>query len=976
MRKLLAGISLGLGTAALVLLLGYTGWLETLELKSYDWRMRTLADLPASKGQPLVHPDIVLVEINDLSLQELAPLVGRWPWPRALMGLLVDYLNRGQPKTIVLDIGYWEPERESTYQFLGQPWSSAQSDQALADAVRRAGDVVVLADATAPGLVDGEVKQTPWSAPAYRLGPAIEERPVITPPIPALAAAASGLGHNFLALDPDGPARRIAPFVRQGDRYLPSLGLAAVLRAQNIRPDEVVLEGSSIALRDVRIPLVAFEVQDLATGGRHLQQTMMINYRAPVLVNGERPFPSYEVRHLLKSEGQIIEGAKPDVDPALFKDKIVFVGLTGAGLLDAFQTPLGRGTVPGIQLHASVADSILSNRFIQPASRWIAPATIVAGALVVGLMAAMLPFSAAAAGALLLAVAYAGAATYGFSQGLWLSLVQPMLSVAVALFAGTAYRYFVEDAEKRKVSRLFGRYVSKDVYQQLMANPGLAELGGQRREMTVLFSDIRGFTSITEKGSPEDLVAQLNEYFSRMVEVVFRHGGTVDKFVGDMVMALFGAPVADDRHADHAVAAAVEMVDQLRQLNTEWASQGKATLDIGIGVNSGEMIAGNIGSSSIMSYTVIGDNVNLGARLESLNKEYGTRIIMSDATRTRLTTEFTTRPLGSVIVKGKTRPVDIFEIRVPSPCAGERPGLAGSRGKHDMKRLTFTLAVLLCATPASAQFGKLGEIANKAAKVKKIADVKVTAAEERQIGQQVSDQIVEEFGVYQDREVTKYVALVGSVLAQASTRPDLDWQFVVLDTEGVNAFAAPGGFVHITKGLLGLMKNEAELAGVLGARGDPRHREAHHQRHPEERHGECRVRRSELVGRDDQHTGREVRRCRVQECPKQPVQPQRRRRVRREGRLARQQTRLRSHRPGRCADEAGRPHGGTAGAKRPVRVTPRHQGSHRQDRAADQIEESDGHRNRRGAIYRHHQVRRQADRPGGFGSRGLARPGR
>jgi adenylate cyclase len=691
-RKLLAGISIGLATAAVVLLLGYTGWLETLELKSYDWRMRTIADLRASSGEPrrLVHPDIVLVEINDLSLQELAPLVGRWPWPRALMGLLVDYVNRGKPKTIVLDIGYWEPERESTYDFLGQPFSSAKSDQALADAVQRAGNVVLLADATAPGREDGENKEASWNAPPYRLGPAIEQRPLITPPIPALAAAASGLGHNFLVLDPDGPARRIAPFVRQGDRYLPTLGVAAVLRAENIRPDEVVLEGNAIALRNVRIPLVPIEVQDVASGGGRLQYSMMINYRAPVLVKGQRPFPSYEVRHLLKSAGQIIEGSTPDIDPAVFTDKIVFVGLTGAGLLDQFQTPLGRGTLPGIQLHASVADTILSNRFIRRASTWIAPATIAAGALVVGLIAAMLPFSAAAAGAVLLAVAYAGFATYGFSEGLWLSfagpiglwlvLAHPMLSVGLALFLGTAYRYFVEDAEKRKVSRLFGRYVSKDVYNQLMANPGLAELGGQRREMTVLFSDIRGFTSITEKGSPEELVAQLNQYFSRMVEVVFRHGGTVDKFVGDMVMALFGAPVVDQHHADHAVAAAVEMVDQLRQLNAEWTSQGKATLDIGIGLNSGDMIAGNIGSSSIMSYTVIGDNVNLGSRLESLNKEYGTRIIISDATRTRLTTEYTTRPLGSVIVKGKTKPVDIFEISVPSPLPPSATAAAAAEG--------------------------------------------------------------------------------------------------------------------------------------------------------------------------------------------------------------------------------------------------------------------------------------------------------
>ena len=236
-------------------------------------------------------------------------------------------------------------------------------------------------------------------------------------------------------------------------------------------------------------------------------------------------------------------------------------------------------------------------------------------------------------------------------------MAAPQLAMAFALFGGTAYRYFVEDREKRKVKGLFGRYVSqRRLRAAARESRRWPQLGGRRRDMTVLFSDIRGFTSITEKGQrPRSSSAQLNEYFSRMVDIVFRHHGTVDKFVGDMVMALFGAPVDDVDHAEHAVAAAVEMVRELGVLNRRWAAEGRAALDIGIGVNSGEMIAGNIGSSSIMSYTVIGDNVNLGSRLESLNKEYGTRIIISDATRTQLRRRYHIRPLGDVVVKGKTR---------------------------------------------------------------------------------------------------------------------------------------------------------------------------------------------------------------------------------------------------------------------------------------------------------------------------------
>jgi len=245
----------------------------------------------------------------------------------------------------------------------------------------------------------------------------------------------------------------------------------------------------------------------------------------------------------------------------------------------------------------------------------------------------------------------------------YINLAQPVLATSIALFGGVGYQYFVEGREKRKVRRLFGQYVSKDVCEQLVAHPELARLGGQRREMTVLFSDIRGFTTVTEHGKPEDVVGMLNEYFTRMVDIVFRHHGTLDKFVGDMVMALFNAPLDDPRHADHAVEAALEMITELNRLNERWASEGRfANLDIGIGINTGPMIAGNIGSEAVMSYTVIGDAVNLGSRLESLNKEFKTRVLISDATRRQLTGHYALRNRGSVVVKGRTEAVEVFEV--------------------------------------------------------------------------------------------------------------------------------------------------------------------------------------------------------------------------------------------------------------------------------------------------------------------------
>ena len=668
MRKTAAGLLIGLTAIVVVLGLGAIGALNLPELWLYDLRIRW------STHPESLNKDIVLVEIDDGSLQALEPIVGRWPWPRAVHALLIDFLERGKPKTIVFDVGFWETEREGRYPFLGEEITGRESDTRLAAAARRAGNVIALADAVNPQYLigeDGKPVVPSWPSLPYRLGPGVHERTIIQPPYESLSAAAARLGHNYLPLDAGGSVRRIEVFLRQGDRYIPSLGVAAALFALGVKPEEVVLEGDILRVGDRRLPLVDIRARD-DDGVSRVYQTLMINYGAPPRIKGQRPYTTYSASDVMRSWGQLQEGTRPDIDPAQFSNKIIFIGTSASGLHDVFQTPFGEGVMPGIQVHATVADSVLANRFIRAAPDVTRILAVTVSAIAIGLTAAFLSFNAGSAITLVIALGWSGFAVAAFRDGLWVNLFQPVLGMAIALFGGTTYRYFVEDSEKRKVKKLFGRYVSKDVYTQLLEHPDRAELGGKRREMSVLFSDIRGFTTVTEKGNPEELVAQLNEYFSKMVEIVFRHQGTVDKFVGDMVMALFGAPLEDPQHAEHAVSAAVDMVRELGELNRKWATEGRAQLDIGIGVNSGEMIAGNIGSSSIMSYTVIGDNVNLGSRLESLNKDYKTRIIISDATRARLTGTYDLRPLGDVVVKGKTRPVAIFEVKVPSPLPGVR----------------------------------------------------------------------------------------------------------------------------------------------------------------------------------------------------------------------------------------------------------------------------------------------------------------
>ena len=497
--------------------------------------------------------------------------------------------------------------------------------------------------------------------------------PVWEPPYDELASAARGIGHNLFVFDEDGPVRRSVPFVRFGNRAVPLLGVAVAVATMGIQPSNVRLENDELILGDRHMSLLRAVVAG-EDGTTRSSRRALVRFPGPALLSdGRTPtYKTYSFYDLFYSEQQLLAGQQPMVDPAAFRDKIVLVGSTAAGLNDVFPTPFGSaGAMAGMQVHASVADNLLSNRFLRPLSWRTTLLITVLGAVAVGLAAVLVNAWLTGFFAALVGAAIVGLGFWLFARGLWMELTTPVLAVAVTTFGGVTYQWVVEGREKRKVKRLFSRYVAPDVYRQLLEDPTRARLGGQRREMTVLFSDIRGFTTVSERGQPEDIVSQLNEYFSRMVEVLFAHKGTLDKFVGDMVMALYGAPIEDEQHADHAVTSAVAMVEELRLLNARWAAEGRPQLDIGIGINSGEMVAGNIGSDTIMSYTVIGDQVNLGARLESLNKEYGTRIIISESTRHRLKGRYEIRPLGDVVVKGKTQPVAIFEVRTGDRRSGD-----------------------------------------------------------------------------------------------------------------------------------------------------------------------------------------------------------------------------------------------------------------------------------------------------------------
>lgn len=619
-------------------LLSRAEFFQTLEWRTVDLRFRWLGD------QQLASPDIVLVEIDDASVKVLEEEAGRWPWPRDVHALFLGYMREAGARLVVFDLLFTEPhERES--------------DLELARATREAGNVIHIVhlgtqDTGEPpeGLLER------FSIPAQ--GGFMEFIQAAFPLAP-VAESSRALGHVAMTLDPDGPWRRSMPLAGYRGRLFPSLGLVAALAAQNLDARAIRLQGRTIQAGRVIAPLDT-------------------DWQLPIWFHGgPGTYQAHSYGHVFYSAVQIFEyGEDPLLDPSLFKDKLVLVGLNATGLYDMFTTPYsggigdevsGRvrlGMMPGVEIHANILDSLLHNRYLIRTPGW-ASVLLAVGVVLFSLLALLyLRITVAAAVCGFIPLTYVAAALGSFAWHQHLPLVSVILGWGQAVILGFAYQYWIEGAEKRKVKQIFSRYVSRDVYDQLLSNPEAAALGGKRAVVTVFFSDLRGFTSLSEKTSPEAIIAQLNEYFSEMVDVVFQHRGTIDKFVGDMIMALFNAPLQDPLHADHAVQCAVAMHQRLEALNRRWTSEGRPALECGIGINTGDMIVGNVGAESIRSYTVLGDNVNLGARLESLCKEYQARIIISEFTLAALRRNYPMKELGAVTVKGKSRSVQVFEVLV------------------------------------------------------------------------------------------------------------------------------------------------------------------------------------------------------------------------------------------------------------------------------------------------------------------------
>jgi len=355
------------------------------------------------------------------------------------------------------------------------------------------------------------------------------------------------------------------------------------------------------------------------------------------------------------------------IDPALLKGKVLFLGATALGIYDMRVTPFS-GNVPGVEIHAAVADDIVSGRFIHRTG--IESLFDISLIIVLGLLAFYLTtrmrLNGAIAATILLSAAYVWLSYWMFLQGHWVSMIYPPLAAATALLAGSGFRYLVLERNARAMRSMFSSYLSDKLVARLEKDPKAAKIGGDNREVTILFTDIKSFTSFSEKHTAQEVVCRLNEYLAAMVQVIYQYDGTVDKFIGDGIMAYWGAPITQPDHAKLAIACVLAMQKTMAALTAKWEQDGVEPFSIRGGLQSGEVVAGNVGShGKKMEYTVIGDTVNQAARLEGTAKYYGVEFLVGEGAYLQTRDSYRYRELDRIRVVGKQKPVAVYELRGP-----------------------------------------------------------------------------------------------------------------------------------------------------------------------------------------------------------------------------------------------------------------------------------------------------------------------
>ncbi len=650
----------------LFLMVIHPKFIHNLEMKFYDL-MFTM------RGAEPIGSEVAIVAIDDKSIKA----IGRWPWSRKEISRLVEVMRQAEAKVVGFDIIFAEKQeshegvvlsrleekmQRNSWKLPGlQQWileerRQVDPDALLAEQFKESGNVVLgyyfqglESVATGPGVFNLELSKdiiksstfdmVRWTSSVCAPCPLVTARGVEMN-IPKLTEAAADTGYFNAMPDPDGAIRTLPMVISfQKDLYAP-MALAILQRYLDNPPLQITLSENGVL--SLRLGKEQIPVDDY---GR-----FRINFRGPA-----KTFPYYS----------FIDVVSGKIPLETFRHKIVLVGATAVGIYDIRVTPFS-SIFPGIEVHANIMDNILHRDFLWAPTGLVNPAAgvVIFMALI---MCWLQPRVRAWYGLSLLVTltlfyAYLNLILFTRYQ-IYLQMIYP-LSCLITVYVVVAFmRFIAEEKERMRVRAAFQNYVAPDVVNTMLQHPDMLKLGGEKREMTVLFSDIRGFTTLSEQMEPEVLVGLLHSYLNPMTEIVFKHNGTMDKYIGDAIMAIYNAPLILDDHADRACETALAMIAKLHELWEEWRVKELPELKIGIGINSGTMTVGNMGSDRLFDYTVIGDNVNLASRLEGLNKFYGTAILISDSTQKQLQKQYILREVDRVRVKGKKTPVGIFEVR-------------------------------------------------------------------------------------------------------------------------------------------------------------------------------------------------------------------------------------------------------------------------------------------------------------------------
>ncbi len=627
-----------------------------------------------------------IIDIDEESLKR----IGQWPWPRTRVAELIEKLQQAGAAAVGMDIIFAEPDRTSP-KSMSATWNLPEDlrrrlesipdhDEVLARTLRRSR--VILGFATER---DGPVRSLP--ARPFRIVFSGESPlPFLHPfessvtSIPPLESAARGNGVLSFIPDSDGVVRRVPLLVRLRDQAMPSL-TAETLRVAQDQVNYIVktAAGKGIGMEEIRIG--AFTVPTTPRG------EIWVHYTRPV---PGRYIPAWKV----------LAGDAPrdQID-----GHILLVGTSAQGLMDLRFSPAGT-IIPGVEAHAQALEQIFTGAYLTRPSQAgaIEALTIVIGGLLIGIVAlsAQALISAGATAAVLLAAG--GGAWIAFTRyGLLLDPVTPALALLATFIVGSVVRHRISEQRQRWVREAFSRYVSPNRVDYLVDHPDQLELGGQRRTCSFIFTDLAGFTSLMEVMDPGDAVSILNAYLDEMVTIAFRHGGTLDRIVGDAVAIMFSAPVVQPDHQERALKCALEMHAFAERYADDLNTKGVAFGQTRIGVHTGEVIVGNFGGTTMFDYRALGDAVNTASRLEGANKYLGTRICVSEATRSGCP-DVAVRPVGSLILKGKTESLMVYE-----PIAAERETVG--TGSHDFA-YEAAFGLLQSRSPdAGAAFERLAE---------------------------------------------------------------------------------------------------------------------------------------------------------------------------------------------------------------------------------------------------------------------------